>query len=227
MDSSTAKNTLYSIFDFLKRDNITLNEVINYGTQFNSSNILPGNLDLINEEWNDDEYEQDHESMKLLPEKYKDHICVRSTGDGNCLFNSASLIIFGNEAFNLQLRLAVMIELMTYAQFYLQQQIFEQDIIYRDEAFDNENKVIGDHGFKKENEYISELRLMCKPHSWNSMIAFFGLASVLHRPVESLFPTTNSELMNQTYNRTILPRQNINSLSQCIIMWTSYSAKQF
>src|SRR3989337_1091300 len=191
MDSSTAKNTLYSIFDFLKRDNITLNEVINYGTQFNSSNILPGNLDLINEEWNDDEYEQDHESMKLLPEKYKDHICVRSTGDGNCFFNSAFLIIFGNE------------------------------------ACDNGNKVIGDQGFKKENEYIAELRLMCKPHSWNSMIAFFGLASVLHRPVESLFPTTNSELMNQTYNRTILPRQNINSLSQCIIMWTSYSAKQF
>ena len=50
MDSSTATSTLYSIFDFLKRDNITLSEVINYGTQFNSFNILPGNLDLSNEE---------------------------------------------------------------------------------------------------------------------------------------------------------------------------------
>ena len=228
MNSFTATNTLYSIFNFLNRNNITLSEVINYGTQFDSASILPDNLDLINKEWNDDEHEQDYESMKLLPDKYKDYICIRLTGDGNCFFNSASLIIFGNEDFNIQLRLAVMIELMTYAQFYLKKPVFEQDFLYRNEAFDNNrNRVMGDHGFEKENEYISELRLMCKPYSWNSMVAFFGLASVLCRPVESLFPTTKSELMNQIYNRIILPRQNINSLSQCIIMWSSHSAKQF
>jgi hypothetical protein len=52
---------------------------------------------------------------------------------------------------------------MTHASFYLQQSIFEQDIIYQNEAFNNKNRIISDCGFKKENEYISELELMCKP----------------------------------------------------------------
>ncbi|PKB97580.1 hypothetical protein RhiirA5_384549 [Rhizophagus irregularis] len=58
-------------------------------------------------------------------------------------------------------------------------------------------------------------------------MAFFGLASVLYRPVESLFPETNSKYMNQIYNRIILPRENKDNLPQCIIMWSSYSAEQF
>ena len=157
MNSFTATNTLYSIFNFLNRNNITLSEVINYGTQFDSASILPDNLDLINKEWNDNEHEQDYESLKLLPDKYKDYICIRSMGDGNCFFNSASLIVFGNENFNIQLRLAVMIELMVHAQFYLQQKIFEQEIIYRDEALDyldSGNRTTSNHNFKKEREYI-------------------------------------------------------------------------
>ena len=55
---------------------------------------------------------------------------------------------------------------MTYAQFYLQQQIFEQDIIYQNEVFNNNrNRIISnDYNFKKENKYILKLKLMCKPH---------------------------------------------------------------
>ncbi|EXX69086.1 uncharacterized protein OCT59_004738 [Rhizophagus irregularis] len=226
MESITATNTLHTIFNFLDRNDITLSEVINYGVQFDSADILPNSFD-INEEWDDDK--QDYEAMKLLPEKYKDCVCIRSTPDGNCFFNSASLIVFGNENFNIQLRLAVMVELMIHSQFYLQQKIFEQDIIYREEALNSGNSRIinNNYGFKKESEYISELKLMCKPNSWNSMIAFFGLASVLHRPIESLFPNTNNKFMNQIYNRIILPRQNTKDLPKCIIMWSSCSAKQF
>jgi hypothetical protein len=113
MDSATATNTLHSIFRFLEKKDVTLNKVIEYGSQFDSTNILSNNLNFINEKWSDDD--QDYEAMKLLPKKYENHICVRSTPDGNCFFNSASLIVFGNEKFNIQLRLAVMIELMTYA----------------------------------------------------------------------------------------------------------------
>ena len=81
--------------------------------------------------------------------------------------------------------------------------------------------------FKKTKEYISELKLMCKPNSWCSMIAFFGLASVLHRPIESLFPNTGNKYMNQLYNRTIMPRQDEYFYPQCIIMWSSTSAADF
>ncbi|RGB22744.1 hypothetical protein C1646_775608 [Rhizophagus diaphanus] len=226
MNFSTAANILHSIFDFLSKDNIMFSEVINYGVQFGNTNILPNiNNDFINEKWNEDN--QDYKAIKLLPERYEDYICIKSSSDGNYFFNSTSLIVFRNENFNLQLQLATIIELMTHALFYLQQSIFEQDIIYRNEVFDNKNIIINDCGFKKESEYISELKLMCKPHSWNSMIAFFGLASVLYRSVESLFSNTNSKYMNQIYNHIILPRENKDNLLQCIIMWSSYSAEQF
>ncbi|CAB4443712.1 unnamed protein product [Rhizophagus irregularis] len=122
-----------------------------------------------------------------------------------------------------------MVKLMIHSQFYLQQKIFEQHIIYWEEALNNGNiKIINNnYNFKKESKYISELKLMYKSNFWNSMIAFFGLALVLHRPIESLFPNTNNKFMNQIYNRIILPRQNTKDLPKCIIMWNSCSAKQF
>jgi hypothetical protein len=82
-------------------------------------------------------------------------------------------------------------------------------------VLDNINGIkSNDYGFKKESEYILELKSMCKPYSWCSMVAFFGLASVLYRPIiESLFPDTNNKYLNKIYNRVISPRQNINNLS--------------
>lgn len=68
---------------------------------------------------------------------------------------------------------------------------------------------------------------MCKPNSWCSMIAFFGLSSVLCRPIKSLFPNTGSEFMNRIYNRLILPRQDEYFNLHCIIMWSSTSATNF
>ena len=225
MNSIIATNTLYEIYNFLCKNNITLNNIITYGSQFDLSNILlQTNLDPIYEEW--DHNQKDDEAMKLIPKKYEDYICIISTPNGNCFFNSASLIVFGHEDNNIQLRLAVIVELMAHADHYLQQPVFEQDVFYRDEALNNIN-IVQDNSFKKAKEYISELKLMCKPYSWCSMIAFFGLASVLHRPVESLFPNTGSEFMNQAYNRIIMPRQDEYFHPHCIIMWSSISAINF
>ncbi|CAB4442933.1 unnamed protein product [Rhizophagus irregularis] len=61
----------------------TLSETIDYGVQFDTVNILPNSLIIsLIEEWNDND--QDYEAMKLLPDKYKDYVCIRSTPDGNC-----------------------------------------------------------------------------------------------------------------------------------------------
>ncbi|PKY59413.1 hypothetical protein RhiirA4_482135, partial [Rhizophagus irregularis] len=198
MNSNIAENNLYDIFNLLRRSDITLNDIIIYGNQFRLNN---------------DYVQRDNEAIKLIPDKYADHVCIKSTADGNCFFNSASLIVFGHENNHMQLRLAVMIELMANANYYLQQPVFEQDIFYRDEALNN---------------IIWKIKiLMCKPNSWCSMIAFFGLASVLHRPIESLFPNTGNKYMNQLYNWTIMPRQDEYFYPQCIIMWSSTSAADF
>ncbi len=154
MNSTTAKTILYDIFNFLCRNDIILNDIITYGNQFKLDNILlPTDLETIYEEW--DYNQRDHEAMKLIPEKYANHVCIRSTPNGNCFFNSASLIVFGHEENHLQLRLAVIIELMANANYYLQQKIFEQDLFYRDEALNTNMKKEKqvNNSFKKVKKY--------------------------------------------------------------------------
>ncbi|CAB4436575.1 unnamed protein product [Rhizophagus irregularis] len=106
MNSIMPENTLYDI-----KNDITLKNIITYNTQFNLNNvILSTNFSHIYEEW--DYVQRDNEVMKLIPEKYANHICIKSTSNGNCFFNSTSLIAFGHKDNHMQLRLAVMIELM-------------------------------------------------------------------------------------------------------------------
>ncbi|PKK59214.1 hypothetical protein RhiirC2_795151 [Rhizophagus irregularis] len=124
MNSNIAENNLYDIFNLLRRSDITFNDIIIYGNQFRLNN---------------DYVQRDNEAMKLIPDKYADHVCIKSTVNGNCFFNSASLIVFGHENNHMQLCLAVMIELMANTNYYLQQPVFEQDIFYRDEALNNIN----------------------------------------------------------------------------------------
>jgi len=130
MDHSIAANTLFSISNFCERNDITLNEVINYGAQLDITCILPAILipltkngsmmKKIMKQWS---YFQ--KNTKII------FVLIKSIPDGNYLFNSASLIVFGNEAFNIELRLAVIIELMTFAEFYLYQQIFDKILFTR------------------------------------------------------------------------------------------------
>ncbi|GBB93924.1 hypothetical protein RclHR1_22560001 [Rhizophagus clarus] len=86
MNSIMAENTLYDIFSFLCKNDITLNNIITYGTQFNLNNVIfSTNSSHIYEEW--DYIQRDNEAMKLIPKKYADHICIKSTPNGNCFFN--------------------------------------------------------------------------------------------------------------------------------------------
>lgn len=83
MNSDTATNTLYNLYNFFCNNDITINDIITCGTQFNPDQILlPINFDPIYEEWDYDQ--RDCEAMKLIPEKYKDRICIKSTLNGNC-----------------------------------------------------------------------------------------------------------------------------------------------
>ncbi|PKY49981.1 hypothetical protein RhiirA4_466193 [Rhizophagus irregularis] len=95
------ENTLYDI-----KNDITLKNIITYNTQFNLNNvILSTNFSHIYEEW--DYVQRDNEVMKLIPEKYANHICIKSTSNGNCFFNSTSLIAFGHKDNHMQLHKAL------------------------------------------------------------------------------------------------------------------------
>ncbi|PKK74651.1 hypothetical protein RhiirC2_774549 [Rhizophagus irregularis] len=67
-----AENTLYDIFNFLCKNDITLKNIITYDTQFNLNNvILLTNFSHIYEEW-DYVHRDNNEAMKLISENCDD-----------------------------------------------------------------------------------------------------------------------------------------------------------
>jgi hypothetical protein len=166
----------------------------------------------------------------LLPREYKHLICGKSTGNGNCLFNSASIILYGDENQCMQLRLAVIIELMKNAKRYLEIEAFETDITYSNDALNSANFL------KKQNpnyptiseypkyfSYLSELKRMCHNFSWCSLLALYGLANVVKQPVHSIYPDINSKFIRDIYNIEITPFQPCEFKQPLYIFWTDIS----
>lgn len=96
--------------------------------------------------------------------------------------NSLSFIFTSTENYSTHFRLATLLEMMTNYDFYLTQKIFEQDYIYSNYSLDNTNSNNVGIKYNKENEYINELKQISQNYSFCSMVALYGLASVIGRP---------------------------------------------
>src|SRR5690242_7565207 len=62
-----------------------------------------------------------------LPEEYSHSVCGQSSADGSCLYNTASIILCGDESLRLVLRAGTVSELMKHAKHYLQLPLFQKD----------------------------------------------------------------------------------------------------
>jgi len=98
------KPSFEEIKDFLCRPDIRLNLQVDFSTVYTSK---PRNVAI------------DRNASIFLPEEYKNYVCGVSTGDGSCLFNSASLLLVGNESLSLTLRVATVHELLSHPEAYL------------------------------------------------------------------------------------------------------------
>ena len=61
---------------------------------------------------------EDTVARSLLPDDFQQFVPLWSTGDGNCLFNSTSITLHGDEKLAGLLRLLVTCELLTHSEFY-------------------------------------------------------------------------------------------------------------
>ncbi|GBC52657.2 hypothetical protein GLOIN_2v1787768 [Rhizophagus irregularis DAOM 181602=DAOM 197198] len=99
--------------------------------------------------------------------------------NGDCLLNSISLIFNANQMLALQFRLAMVVELMKFSNFYLSQKIFEQDYYFSDIALNSAKNSDMLTTYNKEREYIGEIAYISKPHQFCSIIGLYGLASII------------------------------------------------
>ena len=59
----------------------------------------------------------DWSANMFLPEEYNHFVCGQSSADGSCLYNSASIILCGDESLHLALRAGTVSELMEHAKY--------------------------------------------------------------------------------------------------------------
>ncbi|POG66446.1 hypothetical protein GLOIN_2v1482377 [Rhizophagus irregularis DAOM 181602=DAOM 197198] len=161
----------------------------------------------------------DNTAEKILHLQYPHLTSAAVFSNGDCLLNSISLIFNANQMLALQFRLAMVVELMKFSNFYLSQKIFEQDYYFSDIALNSAKNSDMPTTYNKEREYISEIAYISKPHQFCSIIGLYGLASVIQRPIMSIYPPTVSQLISSLYNKLIEPR--IKAYDEPImIMWT-------
>lgn len=203
MDSKSAKQLLIETENFLSKFP-DLDEVISYGKKYKEIQILPyyiSDIDIYMSE----NMTVDEGACFLLPDEFKHYVCANTTANGNCLYNAASYFLIQEELLAVQLRLATIIELMAYANEYLQLEVFEKDYSYSDEAFSNSRNYQSKR-YKNKAPFIAEIMKMSCIGAWCSLGAFYGLASVLERPIQSIYPPVKSSILRD-FTRIIKPRQ--------------------
>ena len=160
----------------------------------------------------------DEVSRRIIPANFRrmSLVPMATTGDGNCLFNSASLLVCQAETLALELRLRTCLELPKNRQFYQNHPVLVNaripyrrqhgpgvmsmetlcDITYFSSSL---SKVYGDNGF--EAAFDNEIKKTCRNYSFSSTLQIMGLASVIGVPIEMVYPDqkTNFCLCTRTF----------------------------
>ena len=144
--------------------------------------------------------EEDETADALIPEdlssaekKYK---AVKTTANGDCLYNAASLTLVGNESYTTLLRLLVALELVLNADFYAQHPKFtyfpaggrHPNTVFSLCLTNSSNKLFHDTEHDRKLAILSEARVASKPKEWSGYFHLTALATVLARPVFSSYP---------------------------------------
>lgn len=160
-------------------------------------------------------------STNLLSQQYKeDFVCADSTSDGNCLFHSASIALYGSEKMSKRLRLASMLELILNSYYYLQLDIFKKDYLYTDQAINFAQKST------KISAYFFDIFKMSQDHAFCSQLIIYGLSSVLKREIQCIYPFQCNQVMHDIYSSLVKPRE-LDYIVPIYIMWTCHDVSTF
>lgn len=182
----------------------------------------------------------DNISYCIIPPNYasQSYVPVATTGDGNCLFNSASLAVCQNENLAHELRLRTCFELARNREFYRNHPLLVNSqityvgkkgsggIMSPETLCDlycfsaSSSDVHLKQGF--EAAFNSEIMRTSVNYSYSGTLQIMALSSVLGVPVETIYPDQNYKLM-PIYQNLFNPRcwSNPGDSTVVRILWTS------
>ena len=144
----------------------------------------------------------------------------RTSADGNCLFNSASLVVTEDESLSTTLRILVCIELFLNAKFYAYHPYLE-DAEERS-LFDSDNTPFtyalsessaprfGDND--RQSCVRKEAIFMAHIKEWASLICILARSTVIRRNICSYYPIIGLPAIEQLMNGEINPRLTSNTI---------------
>lgn len=140
------------------------------------------------------------DNIAAKPLAYGNPVALKSTGNGNCLYNSVSLLLCGDESRSESLRILVAGELYFNAEYYANHEIFRSTPIKLSEVQESMlfTVALSADGYKmlasggsKIDAIKAEALAGCKNGVWGSLLHVMALASVIRRPIYSLYPEVN------------------------------------
>ena len=177
---------------------------------------------------------EDKISRQLLPnDAHPQLIPMQSYGDGNCLFRSISLIVFGNQNYHTEFRVCTIIELTCNEELYLQEETFSEMAEYsHDGILEYIIEVsVSDGSYVPNNRQESlcnEIMHSAKRDIYASMLHIMALCNVIKKPINSIHPLVqNPGIDRDVHNQILFPIGEIyysDSLSDTLsILWTHTS----
>jgi hypothetical protein len=149
--------------------------------------------------------EHDHVSNFILDHYHSnDKTAVVTTGDGNCLFNSVSICLCGDESRSIELRYRCCIEMVI-----------------------NRHKIVNHRLYDKMQLLSDDLdkdTVSCaQPNSYSSSFRILALSNLLNIPIECVYPAINGSryFAFKAYNTTFRPPFADPENGNITIMWTS------
>lgn len=154
---------------------------------------------------------------------------LKCTGNGNCLYNSASLVLCGDEHLSTSLRILTACELFRNGQLYTDHPALET--VIKNPEFMSRNlndaraMIFPTAEISSENETnVRNVALStCTDRAWSGLIHIMALATVLQRPIYSVYPEVNMgirPLFNNLFYPVSSNEVNEGHIEIMYIMWS-------
>ena len=182
--------------------------------------ILEEKYDRVSFRLRDEDVNQhqiDRVSLQIIPDSFKEpFLPVCSTGDGNCLFNSASIAICQDERLAHELRLCISIELAIHHDFYRNHPVLRaakiqfnsrkdgigflpMESLFDLTCFNSESEsIFAKEGFKAA--FLNEVMVSSVNFTYTGTLQIMGLASVVGVSIETLYPEQTINIQNKQLN---------------------------
>ncbi|XP_077606795.1 vertnin [Crocuta crocuta] len=166
--------------------------------------------------------EVDSVALSLYPEDApRNMLPLVCKGEGSLLFEAASVLLWGDAGFSLELRARTVVEMLLHRHYYLQGMIDSKVMLQavRHSLRSEESpEMTSLPSATLEAIFDADVKATCFPNSFSNVWHLYALASVLQRNIYSIYPMRNLKI-RPYFNRVIRPRRCDHMPATLHIMW--------